>query len=291
MKNYCHNEHPFIHITEFERNRLIKVDIMKCAEPVESPVKFYKRMEKKPDVLINGGLFYMKDGTPVLTLKDEGKIEHHESWLELGMGIVGDNQIVNGSLHDGNNYRDFVSGYPILIKNGERQKITYAVELNYRARRTVVGWNKDNVYVVTVDAPGMTLTELQGVLLVMGVTEAVNLDGGGSTIKIANDEICTTSTYVRPVDNVVAFYVNKHRTVYRVQVGAFQSKQNAENLRKIVSELPDEINAGYKNAFIKEVNGLYKVQIGAFSNKKNTRTVVYDLKEKGISPYVVEDSI
>lgn len=291
MKTYCHDEYPYMSITEIPLDDVKKINVEKCEEPIQTPMNYYNSLEKKPDVIVNGGLFYLLDGSPVLTLMDEGKLEHHESWLEYGLGIVGDRELINGELYDGHNYRDFVSGYPVLIKNGEKQVISYASELNYLARRTVIAWNEEKLFVITVDSPGMLFGTLQNLLLGLEVENAVNLDGGGSTCKIVKGALVTDKTYKRAVDNVICVYLYKRQKIYRVQAGAFRSKANAENLRSIISKIDDKISAGYKNTFIKLVDGLYKVQIGAFTNKVNAQKVVTDLKRNKQASFIVEEYI
>ena len=62
--------------------------------------------------------------------------------------------------------------------------------------------------------------------------------------------------------------------LYRVQVGAFSSKDNAiEYMNKVK-------NAGFDTYLVK-INDLYKVQVGAFSKKANATTMV-----KKLAPFV-----
>lgn len=67
--------------------------------------------------------------------------------------------------------------------------------------------------------------------------------------------------------------------IYRVQVGAFKSKSNAEKLKNELS------TKGY-SSFITIVSGLYKVQIGAFRNKSNAQNLVNELKQKGYNSFI-----
>lgn len=68
--------------------------------------------------------------------------------------------------------------------------------------------------------------------------------------------------------------------LYRVQVGAFSKKENAETMQNHVKE------AGY-NSFITKIDGLYKVQLGAFKHKENATNFVNELKYAGLMAYVV----
>lgn len=71
--------------------------------------------------------------------------------------------------------------------------------------------------------------------------------------------------------------------LYRVQVGAFSSKDNAiEYMNKVK-------NAGFDTYLVK-INDLYKVQVGAFSKKANATTMVKKLKDVGFTAFVTTAS-
>jgi hypothetical protein len=89
-----------------------------------------------------------------------------------------------------------VGGFPLLLEGGERvgdlqvgQRPSFAAE---RHPRTAVGFDvvQGVLWIVEVDgrqpghSVGMTLPELTLLLESLGVTEAVNLDGGGSSVMI-----------------------------------------------------------------------------------------------------------
>lgn len=80
---------------------------------------------------------------------------------------------------------------------------------------------------------------------------------------------------------------NPSTTLYRVQIGAFASKDNANNYLQQVKA------AGYGTAFMldqKDAAGklLYKIQVGAFSVKDNATNYVKEVKNKGFDAFVVE---
>ena len=74
-----------------------------------------------------------------------------------------------------------------------------------RHPRTAVGFDSDEnlLWIIVVDgrqpgySDGMTLPELAGVFEALGVEEAVNLDGGGSTVMVLGGE--AVSRTARPV--------------------------------------------------------------------------------------------
>ncbi len=73
------------------------------------------------------------------------------------------------------------------------------------------------------------------------------------------------------------------KVLYRVQVGAYSKKDNAERqLAKIKA-------AGFEDAFIAVVDGiLYRVQVGAFSVKANAEAYLDKLKAAGFNGYVTK---
>lgn len=92
------------------------------------------------------------------------------------------------------NAKTAISGGPLLVRNGKPQKIRSAPDDGYefssmleRHPRTAFGWNDQSFFLVQVDGRqkdlslGMTLEELSAYLVKLGCTEAMNLDGGGSS--------------------------------------------------------------------------------------------------------------
>lgn len=71
--------------------------------------------------------------------------------------------------------------------------------------------------------------------------------------------------------------------LYRVQVGAYSKKANADaQLKKVKA-------AGFSDAFIAVVDGnLYRVQIGAFSEKANAEAQLAKVKKAGFSGFVTK---
>ena len=87
-----------------------------------------------------------------------------------------------------------LGGSPVLLRDGKRW-FTDAADSFTRGRhpRTLVGWNPaGQIVLVTIDgrqpevSVGMTLAEAADLLLALGATEGINLDGGGSTTFVAH---------------------------------------------------------------------------------------------------------
>ena len=97
-----------------------------------------------------------------------------------------------------NNVEHIISGGPYLIKNNEifvdmtAQKLT---SIGGRNPRTAIGYTKDNTLImITADGRegssiGLTLMELAHLMKELECTNAMNLDGGGSTVMYVNNKI------------------------------------------------------------------------------------------------------
>lgn len=129
--------------------------------------------------------------------------------------------------------------------------------------------------------------ELQGYTAVMKVLNAAE------SVRAASDAILTG--YEKPADQGTAVqqkragygqtYYNKYATqktttpsgtLYRVQVGAYSKKENAD--RQLAA-----VQAKGFEAFITQVNGLYKVQVGAYSIKSNADAQLERVKKAGFT--------
>jgi hypothetical protein len=81
-----------------------------------------------------------------------------------------------------------VAGAPTLLKDGQPStELDSRPDSRQRHPRTAVGIKDNKLYMVTVDgrqpgySDGMNLYEMAEFMLIQGVTDAINLDGGGST--------------------------------------------------------------------------------------------------------------
>lgn len=290
------NGYPDVTVVKMPKKFTGRVDFAMCEQPRQTLSQFYKSETIKPSVLINGGFFCMADGTTVFDYMDEGKILVDNPDTTLGFGVLGDNTMLQGTI-TGKKWRDFVAAYPPLVIDGKPAQSLLGKEIDYNARRTIIGYDTDNYYAIIVEGKGLNFRGCRELCLSLGLDYAINLDGGGSTHMLFYGKRVSSILYNRAVDNVVAFYdVNACPPVkpeepetpryYRVQVGAFRSRQNAERLRQKIVNLSDTIGAGYARAYIRQINGLYKVQVGAFSKRPNAERVLDDLRAKGIEGYI-----
>ncbi|GAC1410407.1 MAG: hypothetical protein NVSMB57_04150 [Actinomycetota bacterium] len=108
-------------------------------------------------------------------------------WEAITTGHLSPQAIVQ--INSSSTAPDSVGGAPVLLRNGQLAFTIVPREFVIdRHPRTVVGWNtQGETFIVTIDgrqpgySAGMTLLEAANLLKGMGATDAINLDGGGST--------------------------------------------------------------------------------------------------------------
>ena len=130
------------------------------------------------------------DGKAILWLK--GTYANQTSWMNVGdvldisFGLTlnnGPKDVVIHQLIGGSNH--------IIMQNGQ-----FMEDWAERHPRTAIGFNADStrLYFVVVDgrhmtSEGVTLKEMKGIFDALGAVTAVNLDGGGSSCMVVNDEV------------------------------------------------------------------------------------------------------
>lgn len=105
---------------------------------------------------------------------------------------------------------------PVLLQKGQKMPIPDKWKISpQRAPRTVIGnYKDDQLLIIVVDGynesggSGATLEEIQGKMYNLGVQDAYNLDGGGSSSLILNGRIVNKPSdgQLRPVPTHFLFY-------------------------------------------------------------------------------------
>jgi hypothetical protein len=123
-------------------------------------------------------------------------------WNRVQTGAVSSRALLRLDTQSG--VAESLGGSPILIRNGARWFADAANDFTRgRQPRTMVGWNPaGEKLLVTVDgrqpdtSVGMTLAEAADLLLALGATDGINLDGGGSTTFVAGGAVVNTPSDV-----------------------------------------------------------------------------------------------
>ena len=297
IRTYHPSGYSNVTIVEIPFSEISRIDLAKCKDPYEEMKVFYNRQTIKPKVLINGGFFELGTGKTVMNIMDEGEVLSDEGdWLS-GIGILGEKDLQISKMGSRTDWRDFITGYPVLVENGEPLAANVGTELKYSQSRSIIGFDETNFYVIAIEPPGMYFNTLQNYLAGLPIKNAINMDGGGSTQLLLDGECVTSSSINRPVDTVVAVYLNEDEVedddtiIYRVQLGAFSKKPYADAFAEEVRQLSDPINAGLKNAFVRQYDNLYRVQVGAYSKHENAQRVVEYLNSIGYDAFVRKDQV
>ena len=183
----------------------------KCADPKETLGSYYSSKEKKPQIMINGGLFNMSTGHNVMSFVCDGKEQNYQNGF-TGMGVLGSDltKLVYGT-DKAQKWKYFMTAYPMLVINGKANTVYgNASNLNYLTLRSAVGVREDGtLLILTVDKPGMTFAEMAKIFVEYDAQYAMNLDGGGSVLKMHENKVMNTPIENRPVDNVFCVYLKE----------------------------------------------------------------------------------
>ena len=130
------------------------------------------------------------DGKAILWLK--GSYANYAASLNPGDAMdISFTFTLNNGPHDVTLHQLVGGSNHIIMQNGQ-----FMEDWAERHPRTAVGFNADStrLYFVVVDgrhmtSVGVTLKEMKGIFDALGVVTAVNLDGGGSSCILVNDEV------------------------------------------------------------------------------------------------------
>src|SRR5699024_8548806 len=184
-------------------------------------------IQAKAIAAINGGFFNMKEGGAVDLLKINGKIINYPARNSPNADaafILSDNKIkiLPVKEMEEKKYDNIMVSGPLLIYQKEKYNLKKSPVSDNRHPRTAVALTSDKkLLLITVDgrnnqAEGFNLNELAEILNWSGATDALNLDGGGSTtlyvenkgaVNYPSDNKTFDHKGERPVANII--YIKK----------------------------------------------------------------------------------
>ena len=142
------------------------------------------------DIFDAQGSTTIPDGKAILWLK--GTYANQTSWMNVGDVLdISFGLTLNNGPKDVNIHQLIGGSNHIIMQNGQ-----FMEDWAERHPRTAIGFNADStrLYFIVVDgrhmtSVGVTLKEIKGIFDALGAVTAVNLDGGGSSCMVVNDEV------------------------------------------------------------------------------------------------------
>jgi hypothetical protein len=151
----------------------------------------------------NAGDTPIPPNTVVLSGHGSGAASLQDLWARVQKGTAGQQLLLR--LETDQPTGQSLGGTPILVRDGKRWGEGPGSFGTDRHPRTIVGWTASGeVLLVTVDgrqpgfSDGMTLGEAADLLIGLGATDAINLDGGGSTTFVVKGAVAN-----KPSDRLV----------------------------------------------------------------------------------------
>ena len=155
--------------------------------------------------IINGGFYDMETFEAMNTLIVDGKVINFLPG-KIGVSMKG-NKVVP-SYDNQVNFPDHVSGYPTLVANGVAQT-NFPKDLLHATQHTVLGFTDDAIIIAIFRTP-ISLTEIPDIMIALGCTYALNLDGGLSTQCDLNGKRYHST---RDVHNYLLFWATSSTTI------------------------------------------------------------------------------
>ena len=166
---------------------------MLVLKPADEPFQWLANGEEQcviESIVDAQGSMTIPDGKAILWLK--GTYANYAESLNVGdMLSISFRLTLNNGPQDINIYQLIGGSNHIIMQNGQ-----FMEDWAERHPRTAIGFNADStkLYFVVVDgrhltSTGVTLREMKGIFDALGAVTAVNLDGGGSSCMVVNDEV------------------------------------------------------------------------------------------------------
>lgn len=230
---------PWITVVSIPFDDIEMLDLQMGNEPVEKPRDLYKRLAKKPAFIMNGVMYDVKTGKTCTNAVDDGKRVSY-GFSTFGLVTQKDGSFSFSDYSSVKGCKDFAGGGPALIKNG-----VISIDGNYGAYfmgdnpRSSVGRSKTDFIMVAIDGrnevndvvyEGMTVREEAEFMLSLGCVDAINFDGGGSTILLHNGKEINTPCDDRAVDNMLCIYLKEGVTGMTKRIVYISASTQSQNI-------------------------------------------------------------
>jgi len=202
----------------------VNMDVILGKQPTETVPNLYKRLPKKPLLLLNSGMFGMSNGVTLQYLKDDGKLITEGVYSKWVIGTDINKEIkmfgMNWMKQIGkeNEVVDCIGASPSLLVGGKENLDLTGLDygfINYKHPRLTFGLDDEYVYVIVVHGRlskngfyGATIKDLVKIGLDLNIIDLINFDGGDSVdvLDINGKHIDEDEVGSRRVDTMVALY-------------------------------------------------------------------------------------
>ncbi|SBV94464.1 hypothetical protein KL86CLO1_10517 [uncultured Eubacteriales bacterium] len=241
------------HIEKIPLSRIVRIQIWPNPNRLTLAEAMAAQAEP-PDIALSG-VYYNGDWTIAGHVKADGQIlSREEGWGEWGYAWDNgpDIKMIQIPKGGGAPYLNYLSCKSLLTPwDGIDAPLTVGTALQGKRGWAALALDGDNLIVWAAGdgANAITLPQLRSELYELGAETALALDGGQSVKYRAKDGSVYINNASRPVTQHYIFIWLKPiptKTQYKVQVGAFSVKSNAERLR-------DELAGKGYPGFITEV--------------------------------------
>lgn len=158
---------------------------------------------------------------------------------------------------------DVVGGRPLIVKDGARIVFDNCTGFCARNPRTAVGFNEDTLYLVVVDgrsasSVGMSLNELGQLMVDLGATRALNLDGGGSSTMYVKKEGGVQNS---PSDGIQRVVANHLGVCVVPPLGTVQGYIRQDDIYDTDAGLAGiEVSLSTEQSTLTDDSGFYKIE-------------------------------
>lgn len=207
----------FITIVKIPISSIAKMDLVDS----EGSKETVRHMQERTGatIMINGILYGMVNGREIVRFVDEGKMIAPGIFSLFGFMIFKDGSFKFGNYEPGPYIKDCFGAAPPLVRGGEVFIDMTGFErdmdfINFRHPRLAIGRDTENFYIILVDGRrpltgklGMGIRDLAQLCKDIGCIDAMNLDGGGSTIAMYAGKPINDPLMHRPVANGLGIWI------------------------------------------------------------------------------------
>lgn len=171
------------------------------------------------DITVNGGLFWYDSKTAKahsLNLLIENHIQHNEGiYSRFGLRVFDSGEYEMAQYKWDRHLKHMIGGSPALIVDGVISIDHYLDKA--RHPRTAIGLTKnDDIVIVAINGRnpkenvnGMTIDEVAKLMKSLNCHHAINLDGGGSTRLICENNVVNSPTENRAIHSAIGIKLKK----------------------------------------------------------------------------------